>query len=306
MTKKEVVFLGFTKDYHKMECDSVSDLYNTTIINIPAFFKLFKIFNIFGFNIKNIFEKKWLYNKLNSFKCPIVLMMDNDRYINIMKGREGLKIILIRDIDNKVSKSLLDEFSIYSFDSFECEKLGYKKYKQYNSGYNYIVNSSFKLKYDFSFIGRNKGREKYLNDFFISLDGSYKYDKLIIEELSYFKSIISSIPFIKQKKLAYKDYLDRILSAKCILDIVQDGQTSETMRLTESLLANRKVITNNKRILDHELYNKNNILYLREGKNIKNKINEFMESDFICYDTDIILKYSPRYVLSSIIESEIQ
>ena len=92
-----------------------------------------------------------------------------------------------------------------------------------------------------------------------------------------------------------------MLSGYIILDIIQDGQSTETMRLIEALAAKRKVITNNMEVIHHELYLASNILYFNNIEDLKRNIDEFYHKKFDDIFETKLKKYSGKEILKEII-----
>ncbi len=58
------------------------------------------------------------------------------------------------------------------------------------------------------------------------------------------------------------------MKAKCILEIVQEGQSALTMRPYEAVCYNRKLLTNNRSILDFKYYDSRFIQYYEDPADI--------------------------------------
>lgn len=58
-----------------------------------------------------------------------------------------------------------------------------------------------------------------------------------------------------EQYLNYRDVLNNELTAKCILEVVQNGQVALTLRPYEAVVYNKKLLTNNKSILEFKYYN---------------------------------------------------
>jgi hypothetical protein len=58
-----------------------------------------------------------------------------------------------------------------------------------------------------------------------------------------------------ENAMLYNDVLTKELEAKCILDIVQEGQIALSLRPYEAVCYNRKLLTNNRTILKFPFYN---------------------------------------------------
>lgn len=96
----------------------------------------------------------------------------------------------------------------------------------------------------------------------------------------------------KEDYISYPTYLDKISKSRCILDITVPGQTGLTLRFMEALFLGKKIITNNRAILDYpDLYNENNVFII---DNNLNSITEFMQREYIPYPQNTIDYYDFR------------
>lgn len=165
-------------------------------------------------------------------------------------------------------KRLSKSIENWTFDQEDAEKYNMKLNTQF---YFYFEDISTKSKYDVTFIGSDKGRYEQIsaiNDWLIR------------------NNFLSNIKILNRKAkrpLEYKKFLDYdyVLSinrqSKCLLEIVQDTQVGLTLRTLEAMFLNKKLITNNKKIMEYSFFNENNIFILdNKLSNIDNLL------DFIC------------------------
>lgn len=140
-----------------------------------------------------------------------------------------------------------------------CFNLPYSKLRQ-----NYPKQS---LEYDICFIGKAK-------------------DRLgkILDAYTYFSSqglrcrfYVTHVPAEQQKyadkicycdTMEYESYLQKISKAKCILEIMQEGGCGNTVRVSEAVEFDKILITNNRGILDNELYDSRYMFLYDEVTNI--------------------------------------
>ena len=201
-----------------------------------------------------------------------------------------------------VNMAPLAKYKCYSFDKHDCDKYGFTYYNQFASGYNLIVNTVYENKFDLSFVGREKNRTNALEKVLEYFDDR-KVNIVLKKKLKYIPSFF--LPNV-YKDMSYKDYLYELLSAKVVLELTLEGQTGCSMRVVEALLANKKVISINKSICEHPLYNSNNIYFLdfeKERELILRELDLFMKCEFISQD-DLNL-YSPQEVIGNIINDNI-
>lgn len=98
--------------------------------------------------------------------------------------------------------------------------------------------------------------------------------------------------------MSYPEVLERELEAKCMLEIVQEGQTALTLRPYEAVAYNRKLLTNNRSILNFTFYDNRYMRYFETPDDI--------DWDWVKEDLNVDYGYkgefSPVYLLEDIAE----
>ena len=156
----------------------------------------------------------------------------------------------------------------FSYDKNDCKKYVLKYNTQF---YNkkLVQGTQNDELYDFVYLGSNKGRkEEIINLENILNDNKYKTNFKIIEN--------------KKEFIPYKNYLKMVSNSKCIVDFVKEGTVGLTLRIFEGMYFQKKIITNNKTIVNYNFYNSNNIFVL--GIDDISDISNFMEKKFVEYD----------------------
>lgn len=133
---------------------------------------------------------------------------------------------------------------------------------------------SVETEYDFYFVGFEKGRRQVLDQLEQSLTG-YK---------CFFK-VVNDI----KECISYEENILNIAKSKCLVDIVQEGQEGITLRPLEALAFKKKLITNNKKILESDFYSPNNVFIL--GVDPMEKMKAFVHSDWADIDGSIVKKH---------------
>lgn len=129
-------------------------------------------------------------------------------------------------------------------------------------------------KYDFYFIGFAKNRESQVFDLQKRLS-AYK---------TYFKIVYSV-----EESISYEDNIKNIRSSRCLVEIVQEGQCGMTLRPLEALAFRKKLISNNKDLINAEFYKPQNIFII--GVDSFAKIDNFLNTPYVDINKDIITKY---------------
>lgn len=180
---------------------------------------------------------------------------------------------------------------VYCFDSSSCKKWNLL----YNSQFYFFPNkeildmqSNEEIIHDIYFIGADKGRLKILERLAGTLSElNLKYE---FEVLSDKKN--KRAPYIKilDKPKDYIDIIRKISRTRCILEIVKKEQDGISLRVLEALFLNKKLITNNKKIMGYDFYKKENIFVLGEDR--MDNLKEFLNSPFYEISVDIKRNYS--------------
>ncbi|WP_196001869.1 hypothetical protein [Clostridium sp. 1001271B_151109_B4] len=182
---------------------------------------------------------------------------------------------------NLVSDELCEK---WSFDMSDCIKYNMK----YNTTFffnDYKIEKE-KYKYDVFFVGKDKGRLEYI------LELKEKFENQNIT--TYFHIVndkyrIRKFNKLYNKPISYKEVINKISGCKAILDILQENQEGLTLRVMESIFFEKKLITNNKDIINYDFYNKNNIFII--GIDNINNLNSFINSPYNKIDDNIVNKY---------------
>lgn len=87
----------------------------------------------------------------------------------------------------------------------------------------------------------------------------------------------------------YLNVLERIQRSRCLLDIVQEGQTGLTQRPMEALFHERKLITNDAAIAEQDFYRPNNIFIL--GRDDPSRLVSFIRSPYAPVDAAVRARY---------------
>lgn len=173
---------------------------------------------------------------------------------------------------------------LWSFDPDDCAKYDMRLNTQYYFPTFKTIDSK-NVKYDIFFVGREKGRLAYLTELEKQMNesGLNTYFHIVKrDEGSNKKNTYKSL-------ISYEEILKYIGESRAILDVVQEGQTGQTLRAMEALFFSKKLITNNKSIINCDFYRKENIFVL--GVDDIQNIQEFIEIPFNPIEKNILDKY---------------
>ena len=173
-------------------------------------------------------------------------------------------------------------FEISTFDKGDAERYHQRLLNQFFRMRQTL--SYVHPKYDFYFIGFEKNRGTIIRELKEKLQGYRIYFK-VVSKLS------EGIP--------YSENIANIAQTRCVIDIVQDGQTGITLRPLEALAFRKKLITNNRNIINYDFYSPNNIFVI--GVDDFARLDGFLNTEFQPILTDVISKYDIMTWLSNFI-----
>lgn len=314
--RRKLIIIGFTTDYAILDLNSLKSEYEINHVKVPnalrsIFIRMDKIFP----NAALYFLNAYYLMCMRSIHADYVLCDDNLISLKLMVLVNKYKyfkksVVILRNIikDSSILKLVSDDkFEVYSFDYDDCLKYNLKYYKQYCSGYDLLINSheNTKVKYDFYFLGLDKGRKKILDN----LSGIISKYRCLIDVKLRPSTLQKIIGAHKKNKVfehvCYEEHIKRIISSNVVIDIVQQGQSGLTMRSLEALVAKKKLITNNSNIINERFYNSNNIMIINDGTEInQSELDFFLLKPYCELDNDIISEYSPKSVYREILNNE--
>lgn len=233
---------------------------------------------LFGIHDKNIekYNKIILGETIHSKEIVEYIHEKNPNCEVVFWFWNPVRDCMLREIENLRKLNI----KIFSFDKSDCLK--YKFYYNNNLVPRFDEhNFNKKIQYDCFFIGRDKGRLQNLISIGRYLKSINKIMKLIVvkdKNETYECCVGGNIDLLK-RNLPYETIIEYIMQSKCIIDIVQEGQSGLTFRPYEALFYNKKLITNNEAIKDTDLYDENNVFVL--GKNNMNDIHDFLDKPYM-------------------------
>lgn len=246
-----------------------------------------------------------IHKNLNSIEDGNIILnfSNSNKVLNkylFKKFKNSKRIFYCWDLSCFESINKLKKYynQIWSFDYHKSKQYNLNFYPQFYWKEN--IHKNIVIKEEIFFIGIDKGRLSIL----IKLKEKLN-DKIIIYVLpdKHKKYTIQEKKYLKKSMLTYKEIENKILEAKCILELNQKGQEGLTLRAMESLFFNKKLITNNKRIKEYNFYNKNNILIIDENKINYDEIIKFLNKPQITITDEIKEKYKVNNWFKALISS---
>ena len=156
----------------------------------------------------------------------------------------------------------------------------------YFKNYNDILNE---IEYDFYYLGVGIDQRIKILSEFDNLFSSYK-KRFLLSGSKLGESNDSIEYFINP--IDYKNNLLEAKKAFCLIDLKLESHNGLSFRFYESLYFQKKLITNNKDVVNYDFYNSNNILIVDYDNLIKDDIEKFLQLEYIEINQNIVEKYS--------------
>ena len=154
-----------------------------------------------------------------------------------------------------------------SYDEGDCEKYGLLFAPQYASKID-LSNTKDENGPDFFFCGRAKDRLEKIQKLIILLQKhGYRCEAYIFEASKEEQRKIEGIVYLDHE-IPYTEVLRKEIGAKHILDINQGGASGVTLRVIESSMYRKKLITDNESILESQYYDPGLMMIIDESLSI--------------------------------------
>lgn len=303
-----VYFINWKADYELSMIDYLKKHYQVINISIPSrYVWIAKKMRKLGITT-NWLGKRFIREYLRELKSQDVAVF-NDSVITkgitpeIINNLKCNKVLLLR---NTVDECFIDKHA-ESFDviyDFEHRDINFQKVKHLEQffpvGLHEVAqctsNERSNRQLVCYFLGKDKKRLEILTELankLISYNLTLDFN-IVGDKGTEYNSI-----YVIDTPLPYRENLTRSLASDIIVDITKEDQTGWTLRILEALYFNKKVITNNMSILHSEIYIKERFFIL--GYHRWNEFEFFLNAPIQPIIDDILYKYSPDYMLETII-----
>ncbi|MBE9605218.1 hypothetical protein IAI18_10100 [Acetobacteraceae bacterium H6797] len=198
------------------------------------------------------------------------------RYLARYRPRQAIAVVLRNPMVDQMA--LLEPlravmaagFPVLSFDREDCDRYGFTFYPQYIAPVLPLPLPEPVV--DFSFLGQDKGRRPVVEGLRDKLaekgfTASIRFAGGHGKKCGFFAKLMRKD--MKKGKLSYEGYLREILSARCVIDIVQKGQHGLTLRPLEAMLYGRKLLTNSRSVREERLFHPDNVFVLDESGSLE-------------------------------------
>lgn len=223
------------------------------------------------------------------------LLFDLSFFKYVRKRKPGIKIVyLFSNIveytgakDWGILKDLNAYFDkVFAFDKIDAEKHGFSYSPLIYT--RCVSMDNEKPFYDLFYIGKAKDRYRQLIAVFEKANAEgLKCDFNIVgvpKEEQLYGDIIHY-----DKPLSYREILNRMDNARCIVDMIQGQSTAFTIKTCEAVIYDKKLITSNKNVRGESFYNQNMIMVFSEDQSLT----EFLEKDIVPFDQKSKEMFSP-------------
>lgn len=140
------------------------------------------------------------------------------------------------------------------------------------------------IKYDGFFIGRDKGRRELLHNVATLYERKQLSSKVILVDNR--KALFDKH---YSWRMDYTEVCKYVMESNSVIEILQDGQEGISLRVFESLFFEKKLVTNNRHIVDYDFYDSRNVFIL--GMDDEARFKEFILSPYIKVDEEILSRY---------------
>jgi len=168
------------------------------------------------------------------------------------------------------------KYEIFTFDDADAKEFNLGLRSQFTLIPSANLKDKNNIKYDTYFLGQPKGRLKILKRL------EQIYTEMGIKYC--FKIVNTPADYIP-----YEENIRNVSLSKSVLELCQEGQRGLTLRALEAMLCHRKLITNNKSIVEEDFYSPQNVFVI--GKDTNENLKHFIDSDFVVVDDAILEKY---------------
>lgn len=222
-------------------------------------------------------------------------------FVNYLRERyEGCKCILYlcdinsaKQLDMEKMKKLFDHIML--FEKNYAKECGIDFFPLvYSEGLKDVPMGERDI--DLLFVGKAKGRYDFLKQI---------YDRMTSNGIrcEFYLSMIDQKVDEKNPgihivdKVSYEDNIRLLKRAKCVLDIVPPGTNCNSLRMSEAMFYNNRVITNNAHIADEEYYSPDFISIYSTAEDMDV---EFLKRNYECVNYLHREHYSPKALLEHI------
>ena len=184
--------------------------------------------------------------------------------------------------------------AVFAFDPADSVKLGFE-YSRLVYEPNASRLSSDVIEYDLFYVGQAKDRYPKLIEIFKNATSQSLRCKFFITGISQENRYIHP-DIIYNSPLSYSEVLTYINKSHCLVDAVQGDSTGMTIKTSEAIFWNKKLITTNECITKEKYYKPSNICVYKDKCDLK----RFLELEFLPYTDEDKYEFSSTSLFNQI------
>lgn len=245
------------------------------------------------------FDKRVLKNKSKNIFIFEALL--NEQYLAwLSKNKKNchMAVWYWNIVKNTIKPEIVKKYinDVWSFSRKDCELYGMRfNPAPYFSEFQYPEEE---IIYDFSFVGKNKGRLESLLYWKERIESKGYSTKFCITP----NSKIDKNPKYT-KSMSYYEAMAISAKSKVLFDYIEVDDSGLSMRALEALFHKKKLVTNVKLIKDYDFYDPSNIFIL--GVDNFDEIQQFYEKDYQEIAQEVIDKYEfDRFIQRIFVDGE--
>lgn len=249
-----------------------------------------------GKNIKKDYKNKTLIKRINELP-----KQDHVLIVNPNQFRSDIRLLLRNRTPNFIAYNYdslaripLPENHNELFDrifSFDIEDVQKNSYLTLLTNFIYLDKLPYLQTQNkaFMILSKSYEREVLLSRIANIFDkkGIYNYEFIVANPAT--KKVNKRI-HLTEKHIKLDIVIDKMKNADILIDLVRHNQTGLSFRIFEAMALNKKLITNNRTILEYDFYNPNNILVI--DNHVNDIPDEFLTKPYEEIPEEIYYKYT--------------
>ena len=225
------------------------------------------------------FDKKYIINKTPNNGCILVnssaMVLPTVEFWNdIHCKRPDVKFVLLL-VDSmhvkgghmSATRKRLKEIKwdlVLSYDKFDCAEYGFK-YIGYDYYSRFDIQTNNNIEFDLYYISSvKKGKEILLRA--IKNECEKNQVKIFFQIMSRWRKI--NYGQCIRKCIPYEEVVANVERSNCILEVLQEGQKTQSIRYLEAIVYNKKLLSNNINLSKLPYYNSKYMKYYKDIKDI--------------------------------------
>lgn len=251
-------------------------------------------------------EKLGREDRILFLLCEENRLCYDSRYINFLRRKfVNAKVVFYAinssdTIGKKYVAFVNDNYDYaVTFDKEDSAKYGWI---YYSGVYSMIERKDCQIKYDVFFAGNNAGRLEQLHSI-------YKYlSERGIKCCFYINGVpenemLKDSDIIYNKKLSYDEIMNADQETNCILEVLRENQKGTTLRMAESILLGKKIITNNRNVRDERYFDESRMLIFANVEDICVEFCKEKDREVSPYDGCLAPERMLNYIYETVFES---